>query len=45
MRVRTVAANDDTTTLVKSHTDGDDKKFYTIAMQEAYSLAGKIHSR
>ena len=31
----TVSANDDIIELVQSHADGDDKKFYAIAMQIA----------
>ena len=40
-----VAADDDTTTLVKSHTDGDGKKPYTIAMQIAAKAARLGHTQ
>ena len=34
-----MSANDDTIELVQSHADGDDKKFYAIAMQIAAKAA------
>ena len=40
----TVSANDDIIELVQSHADGDDKKFYTIAMQIAAKAARLGHT-
>ena len=40
-----VSANDDIIELVQSHADGDDKKFYTIAMQIAAKAARLGHTQ
>ena len=41
----TVSANDDIIELVQSHADGDDKKFYVIAMQIAAKAARLGHTQ
>ena len=41
----TVSANDDIIELVRSHADGDDKKFYAIAMQIAAKAARLGHTQ
>lgn len=40
-----MSANDDIIELVQSHADGDDKKFYTIAMQIAAKAARLGHTQ
>ena len=40
-----MSANDDIIELVQSHADGDDKKFYAIAMQIAAKAARLGHTQ